>query len=248
MPKHVCTAALLGSLFATTLAYADVNNSGYQVNGYLGGTTTSIYPSLLKLVGETDTLTRNRSQETDFTWGIGAAYRFLSEALPMKSDLIHDVTLGLDYFYFQSQQKGRVWEFQQPAYDNYAYTLPLTSSRLTANTEWALKPIHSFLMPFVEGGIGCAYNTLSYSDTPLLSSYGGNEQISKHGQYQFAYTLGAGINVLIPQIKNTEVSFRYLYANLGNAATSSNAAVPVVGPVTASLSTQAWLLGLTYLF
>ncbi len=134
MPKHVCTAALLGSLLAATIVYADVNSSGFQVNGYLGGTTTSRSSSLLKLVDETDTLTRNRRQETDFTWGIGAAYRFLSEALPMKSDLIHDVTLGLDYFYFQNQQKGRVWQFQQPAYDNYAYTVPLTSSRLTANS------------------------------------------------------------------------------------------------------------------
>lgn len=247
MAKHVCTAALLSSLFATAGVYADVNNPGFQVSGYLGGTTSSISPSLLTLVGEIDTLARNHSQDTDFTWGVGAAYRFLAPELPMKSDLIHDVTLGLDYFYFQSNQMGSVWQFQQPEYDNYAYTMPLTSSRLTANTEWTLKPIHAFLMPFVEGGIGFAYNTLSYSDTPLAPIVDGQQQIGKHGQYQFAYTLGAGVKAMIPKVKNTEISFRYLYANLGNAATSTHGAIPLSGPVTASLSTQAWVLGVTYL-
>ena len=186
-------------------------------------------------------------QQTDFTWGVGGAYRFLAADLPPKLNLLHDITLGVDYFYFQSKPDGDVWQFQQPSYDNYRYTMPVTSSRVMFDSEWTLNPFGSYISPFIEGGIGMAFNTLSYSDTPMLPNYYGGETVSKHSQYQFAYTAGGGIKVAVPQIKNTILSLRYLYANLGSAATSQYAAIPVSTPVTASLTTQTWVLGLTYL-
>lgn len=240
-------ALFLLSSSITSVVCADANTSGFQVNAYLGGTTTVTSPGNLNLFGETDSLMPNQRQQTDFTWGLGGAYRFLAADLPSKLNLLHDITLGIDYFYFQSNPEGNVWQFQQPTYDNYRYTMPVTSSRFMLDSEWTMNSFGPYISPFIEGGIGMAFNTLSYSDTPMLPDYYGSESVGKHSQQQFAYTVGGGIKVSVPQIKNTILSLRYLYANLGSAATSQAAAIPVSTPVTASLTTQTWVFGLSYL-
>lgn len=235
---------LVTAPWAANLSHFD--RSGMQLSGYAGATQISINPSTLQGFNETDSLHPNDGhyQQTDVTWGFGTAYRFVLPNFPR--NIIHDMSAGLDFLYFQTTQKGQTWLFEQPLYNNYTYQLPISSLRLMADSEWTFRSLlRPYLFPFIEGGIGFARNTASYADSPLIPDTTGLT-IYTDVQYQFAYTAGAGIKFLLPC--NGQLSVRYLYADLGNATTSSNASVSLAAPITIRLTTQTWLAGLTYLF
>lgn len=241
----LCVLSLWGTATWADTQSAHIDHAGFQISGYAGVAGTTIHPGTLQGFNETDSLHPNKNhQQEDFTWGFGAAYRFMPPAVTR--NLLHDISLGLDFMYFQTNQKGYTWLYEQPAYNNYTYQLPIDSLRLLVDSEWSFHSLlRPYLFPFIEGGIGFARNTASYNDSPLIANTEGLS-INSNAQYQFSYTVGGGVKILLPF--NTELSVRYLYADLGNATTSSNASVPLAAPITIPLSTQTWLAGLTYLF
>lgn len=234
-------------IFLPCFAVADMNFSGPQISVYGGFTNTKISPSNLQFFGETDSLvpSPNQKHQTDFNWGFGAAYRWVMPQYP-QFNLLHDVSLGLDFYYFFSKQHGEVWQFQQSMFNNYMYQLPIHSARLLVDTEWTLHPIGTRLFPFIEGGIGFAANTINYSNAPLPGITGGFWLNSSNTQYQFSYTVGLGAKFLI--IPQMTLSIRYLYADLGYAVTGTAGTAPLINPISVPLTTQAGLIGLTYLF
>lgn len=230
--------------WATTPPHSD--QPKWQVSAYVGAAETTINAGTLQGFGETDSLNPKnpRHQQTNVTWGFGTAYRLPPATFALQ--LLQEISIGPDFMYFQTNQKGDTWLFEQSIYNNYNYQLPITSLRLLADTEWTFQPLlRSYLFPFIEGGIGFARNTARYEDYPLIANTSGLS-IDSHTQYQFSYTVGGGVKWLLPY--HTELSFRYLYADLGNATTSTHASVTLAAPITIRLTTQTWLAGLTYLF
>ncbi len=238
-------ALLIIETACASSCWANIQKPGLKISGYGGFNSTKITPGSLHMFGETDTLNpnHNNNDQNNATWGVGAAYRFMPPRAP---SIMHDISAGLDFLYFETTQHGRTWQFERAAYDNYAYTLPISSSRLMVDSELTFNPLYNYFFPFLQAGIGFARNSASYHDKVLLSNYTGSVNISSNSQYQFAYTLGAGLKMLLPQ--NFELSVRYLYTDLGQAITSSSANVSLLNPLKIRLTTQTGLVGLTYLF
>lgn len=227
-------------------AFADINTSGFHYSVYGGAAYSKINPGNLVFIGETDSLVPNESdhQQTNFTGGLGAAYHFLmSEA--HKGNPLHDASIGLDFFYFKTTQKGEIWQFQLPAFNNFTYDLPVSSARLMANSELTFNHIGSRLFPFIQGGIGMASNRASYNDVPVPGIGGNGVVINADSQYQFVYALGGGVKILLNQKLN--LSFRYVYSDLGNVSTAQTSNFTLLSPIKSTLSTQDFLVGLTYM-
>lgn len=237
--------ALISLTFFNTLAFADFNTPGFELSAYAGATFTDADPGDLHLQGETDSLHPDSDNQTSFAWGLGAAYRFMPPSFINKNDILHDISLGLDFFYFQTTQDGDAWQFEQPIFNNFTYEIPIKSYRLLVDNEWTFRAIQSYFFPFVEVGIGFACNKASYEDMPNPGYAATGTHINSHVKYQFAYTAGGGIKV--PFSNHFNFSLRYLYANMGNAKTADSANIPLNEPLTISLSTQAVFAGLTYL-
>jgi len=234
------------SLASFVTAKADINSSGLQMSVYAGVAKSRVHAGTLNLVGETDYLHSQNSagQQNNFTWGIGAAYRFV---LP-QAYVLHDISAGLDFYYFKTTQRGTTWQSNNPEQINYLYKLPVRSARLMLDSEWTFHPlIKQRLFPFIEAGVGVAANSMSYKDTPVEGLIGdGNTELYGHSTYQFAYAAGVGTKVLLTPYLN--LSLRYLYSNLGNAYTARRGNIPVMSRMKAAVSVQSWLLGLTYSF
>lgn len=229
------------SLMLSFPAIADINTSGFAYSIYTGVTIPRINQGKLLLIGETDALVANKQQQNEWTWGLGGAYHVMIQNAPP----LHDVSLGLDLFHFRTAQNGETWQYQHPSFNNFTYKLPVTSTRVMVDTEWTLSPIASNLFLFAQGGVGVAYNTASYHDTPMPSINGTGTTISSNSQGRFAYAFGGGTKIILNQKLN--LSFRYVFTNLGNATTSQTANLTLLGPIKSTLSTQDWLIGLTYM-
>lgn len=219
------------------------DTSGFQISAYGGVSNVTITPGDLKGFGETDSLHPNGRKQNDFTRGLGGAYRFILPASVQK--ILHDIAAGVDLLSFQTIQKGHVFLFDSHFYDNYYYTMPIKSIRLMADGELTFQPLGSYLYPFIVAGVGVARNTANYYDTPVIPGTIGLS-INSNTQNQFAYTAGVGMKFLLPQ--HVILSFHYLYVDLGNAQTSQTATVPLAAPVTIPITTNTWLVDLTYLF
>ncbi|WP_133128105.1 outer membrane protein [Legionella nagasakiensis] len=243
MPKTI-VSRYVSILLVTTSVWAGMESSGPQANLYVGATNSQVNPGKLYLIEEVDSLHPAGDRHTDFTWGLGLGYRFVLP--PSTQSILHDISAGLDLFYFKTTQNGSVWQYQHPDFNNYRYQLPIKSLRFMVNSEWTAHPLGARLFPFAVAGFGYARNTASYQDYPLADVGGTGVHLDSRVHYQFAYNLGAGLKLLLTQ--NMDISFRYLYTKLGDAVTASSGNVSVEAPLKVPLSTQAWLFGLSYLF
>jgi len=238
-----CVVVLLQTM---QTAWANVDTSGYQFSAYAGRQNQIINPGSYTLIGdETEQLVPYHARTSDFTWGIGTAYRFLTPNHQNILRFTHDISLGLDVFYFQANQSGSVLDYGE--FSDFNYRSKVQSLRFMGNVEWTFLPVFSkAIYPFLEGGAGLASNTNYYSDAPnATSSFGVGNTFSRHNIDQFAYDLGAGIKWT--PTENIEVSLRYLYSSLGWVRSGNSASLPVSSGYSYRLNTQSLLLGLSYL-
>lgn len=125
-------------------------------------------------------------------------------------------SLGLFYQYFFATNAGRtVMQYSLPEFTNYNVSWNLSSNLLLATAKLNLFESVSKVSPFINGGMGVAFNHSSdYAEfalsgvTPRVSPGFANNTTS-----QFAYALGVGIDYQIrPPLV---VSLGYNYQNLG---------------------------------
>lgn len=258
-PRFSINDAMAGLLcvFVASAAYAhaDMYDTGrYQLSVYLGGTTSTIHTGdgLIKLNGETDQFIPKNSQNSNFTWGFGAAYRVRTPQELRDHKFLDEVTLGLEFYNFKTTEFGEIWQYQLPEMNNLTYRFPVNSYRLLATTEWAFHSIVPKTYPFFEAGVGFASNITSFNEAPRPTYESPGLSISNYTQYKLAYTVGGGLKFDLSDwgkyAEGLELSLRYLYANVGNANTGTAANYTMVSPITATLYTQAWTAGLTYIF
>lgn len=222
------------------ISVANQNHSGFQYSLFSGITQVHIQPGFLLIQGEDDLLIANRRRETKFTWGLGIAYYLLTT----KSSLLHDISIGLNLFQFRANQYGSIWQYQLPVYNNFNYKLPVNSIRLMAGSEITFTPLYKQLLPFFEMAMGVARNKISYSDKPIPGFGGAETFIRGATHFDTAFSLGAGFKLLL--CKNMAMSLRYRYSNLGYGQTSQVSNIPITSPLMVKLTTQDWLVGLTY--
>lgn len=227
------------------------NTTRFRLSAYVGPNWSNVSPSGINLVNETDTF-NSLTHPTDVTWGFGAAYRWLSPNTYFFN--LHDVSLGMDFVYFQTKQQGMIWQYNDPTFANYNYNLPITSWRFMVNSEETFQalplrfPHQTEIYPFINVGIGGASNEMSYNDTPIPAIGGLGLKVGSYTQSQFAWDAGAGLKVPFSFRSRTfEASVRYLYTDLGQATTSSQGNITLTAPITTHLSTQTLLFGLSVL-
>lgn len=113
------------------------------------------------------------------------------------------------------------------------------------DTAWTFHPVHG-IYPFLTVGLGSAWNTTSYSDTPVSEEFAPGLNINQHTKSQFAYALGGGTK--FPITKTCALSLQYLYTRIGEASTGSSSNLAIRAPLDVKLKTQSVLLGFTYSF
>ncbi|CEG56214.1 SPOR domain-containing protein [Legionella fallonii] len=126
-------------------------------------------------------------------------------------------SLGVLYqYFFETNAGGTVMQYSLPEFTNYTYNLNLSSNVVMASAKLNLFDYAQKLSPFVNGGIGGAFNKASgYSEaalpgvTPRITP-----GFTDNTTNQFAYMVGAGLDYKIkPQLI---VSVGYNYVNLGH--------------------------------
>lgn len=235
------------ALLLASTAQANIDHSGFKVSAYGGWQASILNPGPYTLIGnEVEVLDPTHRKTTAANWGLGVAYRILTPKHKYIFRYTHDVSVGFDLFYFQTYQPGNVIDYGESA--DFTYRLKLKSLRLMTNVEWTFLPIiHHKVYPFIEGGLGLASNANYYSDTPNPNtSTGMGVTFSKYSTTQLAYDVGAGLKWM--PSKNTELSFRYLFSNLGMVRSGTQANLPIDAPYSFALKTQSVLIGLSYLF
>lgn len=246
------TGTLLSIKQAVSTA-ATQQGSHPELSLFLGGTyiPNSIKGQTLQLLpyeigANADTFT-NQSSAGAFTWGLEALYRFKLHAPSNQNYLIDSLGAGVDIFQItNAQQTGNVLEFNIPEFENYTYALKLNNIRLMANFDLDFQPIKQLLIPFVQAGIGGSRTSISYNSVPIAPVDSPNFTLPSQGSWNFAYQAGAGLKYVVkPQCV---LSVRYIYANMGKANSSTLGSTTLLAtPLTANMSTQNFLLGLTYL-
>lgn len=163
---------------------------------------------------------------------------------------LRDITLGLNGYYNQSIVNGAVYEYSLPSMPNSNYDLRLKTGRLMIDTELDFSSPWGTIIPFVELGIGVASHTLYFKNSPVpnIGVSGGGYALQDHTQFNFAYEAGVGLK--IPLRNQFMLSARYLYANVGQAKTSTSdpsSGMSLAKPVVFDVSSQSILFGFSYL-
>lgn len=238
----VATAAFLSlQVTCTTAGNAKII---YSLYGGPQRTNISPNPSSFTLIGEqVQVLHPTYRSASNFLPGLGIKYQYSPEAGTSLSSYAHTLSLGVDAFYTRMSRYGATYDYG--LFNNFDYRMRVESLRLMINGEWTLPSLFSHLYPFFIAGVGPAYNSASYSDqanasAPLAVSI----NMPKVSSVAFAYNIGAGFKV--PLTHNIEISIRYLYSDLSVASTGSDANLSLAHSIQIPLTTQTWLLGISY--
>lgn len=216
---------------------------GVQLSLYGGGVDVAIKKTEIDISPfETDTVTKGH-HHTSFTPAAGIAYNYV--IAPNSQPILDSVTLALNYYYISTTHKGDVYQFENPLFDNFDYSMQLKSSRLMFDTEWNFQTVWGGIVIFGEAGAGAARNKVEYHDTPKPGIIGGGLDLPSHTQNKFAWEAGAGIKVPVPRMEKLLLSLRYLYTNLGTVDSATNGNFAIVEPIKFKPYAQSVLLGAT---
>jgi opacity protein-like surface antigen len=243
------------SCFAFFLVFSSITTSAavvpkLQVNLYGGVNYTSINKSSLAISpDEVDTLHGGDNSNT-FMSGVGLAYDFILSAPTKNNFYLHDISLGVDAFFFNTINSGSVYQYGLPEFNNYNYYLQFKTRRLMLDGTLVFAPIWRGIMPLITAGVGTVNIATKYYDESRDMT-GGDISLSDHTVNNFAYSFGVGIRKAITA--NLHVSALYLYTNLGTArssvnSNSNNTSIALQEPITAKLTTNTGLIELSWLF
>jgi opacity protein-like surface antigen len=226
---------------------ANSNSRPVEFRIYGGTNRTSITADKLILWSETDSLKRiNPSSRYDngTLWGAGIA----TELVGFTHSSRQHTNIALNVFYTKNKQTGNVYQFQNLEYDNFDYTINLQSTRLMTEIEWFFYNM-SKISPFIQGGIGVAFNRLHYCDYPnaifnASPSDGNGVVIKPSTRAQFAFSLGGGAQMQVTD--KVLAGIRYFYSDQGKGRTARIANLPLLEPLHASIYSHNVAFHLAY--
>jgi opacity protein-like surface antigen len=240
---------LLCTTLACQIGHALVPNNGPAIHLYGGLAKAISAPKSLffdTIYPERDTLVKNSNSGQGFTGGFGLSYDILNAA--DYNSIINQVSLGLDFYFFNTNIKGDVLQFGDPELNNLTYEYGLNTIRFMFDGQLDFHPIHQ-VVPFILAGIGPSSIKAKYYDVPRPSEQhdDGGVTLPTSTRCSLAYSVGAGFKV--PLSKKIQISLSYLYTDIGTGQTGS---IPVlyhlgrIEPISIKLRTQSGLIGLTY--
>lgn len=158
-------------------------------------------------------------------------------------------SLGVFWQYlFTTQVGNQVMLYSDPQYVNYNYQWNVDANLVLASGKLNLIQYGMF-SPFVNGGIGGAFNHAGfYHESALPNVTPRNPPgFSSHVSTQFAYNVGAGLDVRVRP--NMIVSAGYLYQDLGNVLSGSGTGTWANQDLNiGAYRSNEFLISLTYLF
>lgn len=201
---------------------------------------------------ETDTLVQTNDNNWN-SWGgqLGLGYVYFLGNSQRNSEQLQWFPMfepELNVYYNRYKNKGNVYRFGSPEFNDLTYSMPFQSTRVMLDGALTIESWRQF-STYVIGGIGNSWNRIGYSDA-FKSSDGCSVQnlsLSNKTSSKFVWELGAGIAYAI---NNTVgLSFQYLYTDYGTLSTTAQGntgalTLPLLSPARFTLHTQALLLGL----
>lgn len=125
------------------------------------------------------------------------------------------------YYLGQGNFTGDVYRFNSPAFNEMTYSMSLQSARVMVDGALTIASKKKYAL-YAIGGVGNAWNILSYSDTYNNAANCPDQglNLGSHTNSNFAWEVGGGVTYTYnPRIL---LSVEYLYADLGTATTGQD--------------------------
>jgi len=204
---------------------------------------------------ETDRLVQTNSNNWNtFAGQLGIGYVYYFANAQRYSDQLQwfpsvEPELNAYYLSKNSAVTGDVWRFGSPAFNQLTYKIPVRSSRLMLDAALTILSQQQFSL-YAKGGIGNAWNRISYSDIdnePNDPCPNQRLHLNSNTRSNFAWEAGGGVSYAFND--RVALSLEYLYADLGNTRGSAygntgTITVPVIVPPRFNLVAQTGLLGI----
>ena len=261
-----CCVAFSGSVAASTVVKTDIQQPYFytqlnhlEVMGALGAANLNAGNSLLGVTtSETDKLVQTNSNNWgtfDAQLGVGYVYYF-AETGPVinKVQWLPTVEPQLNLYYLQNNTgvNGNVWRFNNPAFNQLTYKMPVRSTRLMLDAALTIVKVKQTSL-YAKFGVGSAWNRIGYSDVYNGSggTIAGEQRLNLNTKIRTSFAWELGVGLLHDFNNHIGVSLEYLYINFGTVKTSSQGKTgpiiaPVIAPAKIFLQAQTLALGLHY--
>ncbi len=218
-----CFLSLLSSVYAKNFGLsAQLGLS----NLHVGSSTIQVTPT------ETDTLHQQENPNVpEFTLGLNYlvplphirewhGFTFFPALVPV-----------LNFRYIKQEITGEVWQYQEPAMNNYNYNLSIDSLRFMLDVALILFSYQEKTSFFIFGGVGNAWNQIGYQDTAVPGVPGGELHLNNRTNSGFVYELGGGIFYPLDQCMSVFLEYRYAhFPKIRTASSGTLDGIPVNVP------------------
>ncbi len=177
----------------------------------------------------------------------GIGYHLFTDKLSQHK-YFNDLLVELNLYHANASINGQVLQFGQSDLTNYAFQAPLSNTRLMIDVKPGLFTLNN-MTPYPIFGVGVAWNTLSYNETPYETIPGDSyTNLQSNLNRKISYDAGLGVRYKVSSHINASVE--YLYNYIGNISSSANSVNAAVSSSAVSFLThsQAVLLGLSWKF
>ena len=145
--------------------------------------------------------------------------------------------------------KGDVWRFGSSAFNQMTYDIPVHSTRLMFDAALTVAT-YKRLSVYAKGGMGVAWNHVSYSDTDNDDAGTcSNQRVTLNSNTNTNFVWEAGIGLALAASDRIGFSLEYLYTDLGKVSPSGHGSTgtittPILVAPHFNLNAQTALLGL----
>jgi opacity protein-like surface antigen len=116
------------------------------------------------------------------------------------------------------QVSGQVYQDSDPSMNNLGYTYGINSNRVLAETK-ILATLKNIFHPYVDGGVGAAFNaSSSYSEFDISdgSGFPMSQPFASKTTTNFAYMIGFGVDTDLTKLLRVGLGYRFV--DLGDAS------------------------------
>ncbi|KTD09354.1 SPOR domain-containing protein [Legionella jamestowniensis] len=226
----------------------------FEVLGALGIANLRADNSRLGVTSfEIDTLVPNNNKWNTFAAQLGVGYVYYFGDAQRHSDEVQwfpSIEPQVNGYYLDgnSSIQGEVWRFESSEFNGLSFKSSVQSTRLMFDTALTIVSRQYYSL-YVIGGIGNAWNRLSYkdSDNEDGSCSIGNLNLNSRTHSNFAWEAGGGL--MYSYNDRVALTLQYLYTDLGEAGSSASGtfgsiSLPVIVPPRFDLSAQTVSLGI----
>lgn len=225
----------------------------FEVLGALGIANIRADKSRLGVTSfEFDTLVPNHNQWKTFAAQFGVGYvHYFGDAQRYSEHVqwFPSIEPQINGYYLDgnSSIQGEVWRFESSEFNDLRFKSSLQSTRLMFDAALTVVSRQQYSL-YVIGGIGNAWNRLSYKDSDNEDGPCSNGNLHLHSRTHSGFAWEAGGGLMYSYNDRVAVTLQYLYTDLGEASSSASGTVggissPVIVPPRFDLSAQTVSLG-----